>query len=490
MNTLALGSPSVPRQFRWAGKGTRKDFFCAGRPAAKLSLLLFLAMWVDSDGLLGAQKAATPSSAASPTTTEAATPATTQTNPAESPTAASTEARITEYVPAPENYQTSVAYSSAHYRHFFLNTLYGWLILLMVLRFHLAPTLRSWAERVSSRRFVQVILFAPAFLLTIAVLNLHSDLWDHSLDRRFGLSVEGWGSWFTDWLSNQLLVTIVATLLVWILYGVIRRSPRRWWFYFWTASIPVILAVFFVQPVVIDPLFFKFTPLETRHPELVAQLQQVVRHGGIEIPAERMFEMNASSKLTGLNAYVTGFGPSKRAVVWDTTLAKATVPETLFVFGHEMGHYVLFHIPKEISIFALMLLALFYLGFRISHWALARWGKSWKIPSLDDWASLPLLLLLLNLLVFLATPAVNSVSRYFEHEADRFGLEVIHGIVADPGQVAAHYFQKSGQINLADPKPSTFAKIWFFDHPTRPERVRFAANYNPWIAGASPVYVH
>ena len=82
----------------------------------------------------------------------------------------------------------------------------------------------------------------------------------------------------------------------------------------------------------------------------------------MEIPPDRMFEMNASSKMTGLNAYVTGFGASKRAVVWDTTIAKATVPETLFVFGHEMGHYVLLHIPKEIAIDASILLFLLYLG--------------------------------------------------------------------------------------------------------------------------------
>ena len=77
----------------------------------------------------------------------------------------------------------------------------------------------------------------------------------------------------------------------------------------------------------------------------------------MEIPANRMFVMNASSKTTGLNAYVTGFGASKRVVVWDNTIKKATVPETLFVFGHEMGHYVLHHIPKEICIDAAILLS-------------------------------------------------------------------------------------------------------------------------------------
>jgi Zn-dependent protease with chaperone function len=120
---------------------------------------------------------------------------------------------------------------------------------------------------------------------------------------------------------------------------------------------------------------------------------------------------------------------------------------------------------------------------------LARWGAQWSIRSLQDWASLPALLFLITTLAFLATPAFNAVSRHFEQEADRYGLEVNHGIVPNPNQVAAHYFEKSGEMNLADPDPSTFDKIWFFDHPTRPERVHFVATYDPWSNGKTPKYV-
>jgi STE24 endopeptidase len=209
----------------------------------------------------------------------------------------------------------------------------------------------------------------------------------------------------------------------------------------------------------------------------------------MEIPDDRMFVMNASSKTTQLNAYVTGFGTSKRVVVYDNTIAKATVPETLFVFGHEMGHYVLHHIPKEIAIDAAILLFILYLSYRLSNGMLARWGTQWGIRDLQDWASLPALLFVITLLAFLATPLFNGVSRHFEHEADRYGLEVTHGIVSNPNQVAAHYFQKSGEKNLSDPDPNTFIKIWFFDHPTRPERVHFVATYDPWSEGRTPEYV-
>jgi STE24 endopeptidase len=408
---------------------------------------------------------------------------------AESKAAEPAQKTIVEYAPPPAEYARAKAYSNARYRHIFIGAFYGFLVLLVILRWRVAPAFRDLAERISSRRFLQLIIFAPLILLTIAVLGIASDIWDQSLERAYGLSVQTWGAWTRDWILNQVIMLIVGTLLVGILYFVIRRSPRRWWFYFWLASIPIQLAIFFLQPIVIDPLFYTFKPLETVQPVLLSEMQKVVHRGGMEIPADRMFVMNASSKQTGLNAYVTGFGASKRVVVWDNTIAKATVPETLFVFGHEMGHYVLHHIPKIISIDAAILLFLLYLGYRLSNGMLARWGAQWGIRDLQDWASLPALLFVITVLAFLATPVFNGVSRHFEHEADRYGLEVIHGIVSDPNQVAAHYFQKSGERNLADPDPNEFIEVWFFDHPTRPERVRFVATYDPWSKGETPKYV-
>ncbi|MGB8977038.1 MAG: M48 family metallopeptidase [Terriglobales bacterium] len=401
----------------------------------------------------------------------------------------SAQAPILEYSPPPAQFARAKAYSQSHYTHFFVNALYGFLVLLFILRWRIAPKFRDLAERVSKNRFVQLIIFAPLILLTINFLTIPSDVWDEALQRAYGLSVQQWPAWFSDWITNTIIMLIIGTVLVAILYAVIRRSPRRWWFYFWLASIPVMLIVFFIQPVVIDPLFFKFTPLADTQPALVAGIEQVTHRGGINIPRDRMFLMNASTKTTSTNAYVTGFGSSKRVVIWDTTVAKATIPETLFVFGHEMGHYVLLHIPKEMGIISLILLVLLYLGYRLANGMLARWGYQWGIRDITDWASLPALIFVITLLGFLATPAFNAVSRHFEHEADRYGIEVTHGIVPNANQVAAHYFEKSGELNLSDPDPNWFTKAWFFDHPTRPERVHFVATYDPWSQGKEPEYV-
>jgi STE24 endopeptidase len=443
-----------------------------------LALLFFFA-----SALAFAQDQPSPIVAPAPTATAATSSGTPDAAAASAPDI------IVEYTPPPAEYARAKAYSIAHYRHILIGALYGFLVLLVILRWRVAPRFRDLAEGVSSNRFVQLIIFAPLTLLAILALGIASDLWDQSLARAYGLSVQDWGAWTRDWILNQIIMIILGTILIGILYFVIRRSPRRWWFYFWLASIPVLLALFFLQPIVLDPLFYKFTSLEAAQPVLLAEMQKVVHRGGMEIPAERMFVMNASSKTTGLNAYVTGFGASKRVVVWDNTIANTTIPETLFVFGHEMGHYVLLHIPKEIAIDAAILLFLLYVGYRLSNGMLARWGAQWGIRDLQDWASLPALFFVISLLAFLATPAFYGVSRHFEHEADRYSLEVMHGMISNPNQVAAHYFQKSGQKNLADPDPSWFDEVWFFDHPTRPERVHFVATYDPWSKGEEPKYV-
>jgi len=107
----------------------------------------------------------------------------------------------------------------------------------------------------------------------------------------------------------------------------------------------------------------------------------------------------------------------------------------------------------------------------------------------DDLASLPVMILLLTVFGFLFTPVSNAYSRHLEHQADQYGLEVVHGIVPDAPQVAAHSFQLLGEIDLSEPSPSEAVKIWFYDHPTLDERILFAQTYDPWDKGQSPAFV-
>lgn len=409
-------------------------------------------------------------------------------SPAQTSIAASRN-QVTHYTLPPERYEKAVKYARARYRLYFGGVAYGLLALLIVITLQWGAKFREAAERISPRRFVQALAFTPLLVLTLAILQLPLDLYGHSLALQYDQSVQGWASWFWDWTKEQLILIAIAVPLVWLLYGIIRRSPILWWFYFWLASLPIIVFVLFITPVIIDPIFFKFTPLDSTHPALVTEIERVAQRGGLTIPRDRMFEMNAREKLNSVNAYVTGVGASKRVVVWDTTIEKMTVPQTLFVFGHEMGHYVLGHIPKTIAFVAVVLLVFLYLGYVLLERALGRWGQRWQIRGVDDWASLPVLMALLAVFSFIASPVFSTYSRYQEHEADVYGLEVVHGIIPDSQQVAAESFQVLGEINLSDPNPGPFIKVWLYDHPPISERVVFAHEYDPWSKGQSPQFV-
>ncbi|MFZ0213710.1 MAG: M48 family metallopeptidase [Candidatus Acidiferrales bacterium] len=395
---------------------------------------------------------------------------------------------VKSYTLPPDLYEKAVKYSRAQYILYFVDFIWGVIVLLLVLVWRLAPKYRDWAEHLNNR-FLQAVIFAPLLLLTIAVLGLPPDIFGQWLERSYAISVQGWGSWAWDWTKGQILSFILGIILIWILYAIIRHSPRRWWFYFWLITLPILVFLIFLSPLVIDPLFNKFEPLQNTDPQLVTALEQVVHRANMNIPPDRMFLMKASEKTNGLNAYVTGIGASKRVVVWDTTIQKMTVPETMFVFGHEMGHYVLGHVYKGLVFAAVVLLILLYLGFRGMLWSLSRWSGAWGIRGTDDWASLPVLLLWFAILGFVASPITNTFSRHIEHQADQYGLEVTHGLIPGSNQVAAQAFEILGAVDLSDPDPNPFIEVWLFNHPPLTERVNFALAYDPWAEGKQPEFV-
>jgi STE24 endopeptidase len=403
--------------------------------------------------------------------------------------AATAPKQVTAYSLPPELYKKAHNLGVIHFRLNLIGFFYGLLVIWIVLRFQLAPKYRDWAEKASRNRFVQALVFAPALLLTMSVLGLPSDIYEHDLSRRYGLSIQNWPSWFWDWTKGQFLTVGLGLVVIWGLYSIIRKSPGRWWLYFWLISLPFTVFLVFLQPVVVDPMFHKFESLQQKDPALTASLEQMVQRAGANIPPERMFWMGAGEKTTELNAYVTGIGASKRIVVWDTTIAKMTIPQIVFVAGHEMGHYMLGHIWKGLAFAAILSFVLLYLAFRTIGWLLARWGGPWGIRGVEDLASLPALLLLFSVFAFVANPIQSAFSRRVEHQADQYGLEVTHSLTPDSSQVAAQAFQILGEVDLADPDPNPLDIFMFYSHPAIPDRVRFALTYDAWSRGEQPEFV-
>lgn len=416
-----------------------------------------------------------------PISSQSTTPATSQaSNP--SPTRSSTGA----YQLSPEKYEKAVAYSRAGYRLYFVSILWNLIVLILLLRSRYFAQLRNFVEARSRRRLLQAAIFVPGVFAALALLNLPIRLYWHHLSLHFQQSIQPWGSWFWDWTKAELLTIVLAVLVVFLLFAVMRRSPRAWWFYAWLGAIPLATFLVFISPLYIDPLFNKFTPLENTHPQLVQSIGQLARRAGIPIPPDRMFLMQASAKTNAINAYVTGLGSSKRIVIWDTSIRKTTPDELLYIVGHEMGHYVLRHVVKGFAFFLGMLLIALLLAYRLLRWAIARWGPVWGIRGQSDWAALGILLLIFQLLNFFGEPIGNAFSRREEHAADAYGLQLIYGLIPNANEVAAHSFQVLGEEDLDDPNPSKFIVFWLYSHPPLSDRLRFARDFKPAQMGPEP----
>ena len=370
----------------------------------------------------------------------------------------------------------------------FAATAWQLIFLVLLLFTRSLAALAGWAEDLTSKRWLQGLLFLPLLLLLISLSNLPFSMTGHWLSVSYGLSIQHWGSWFLDRGKSLLLTLVFGTLILLVLERLIRKFPRRWWLYFWVGSLPFIVATIFVIPVVIDPIFNHFEPLTRSNPALVNDLERVVARTGTNIPPERMYLMKASEKLTVPNAYVTGLGSTKRVVVWDTTIKTAPTDDILFIFGHESGHYVLNHIWKGIAFYSLVLLLLLWIGYHFVAWLIARYGERWRIAKVEDWAAVGVLLLAFSLLNFLSDPINNTFSRALEHDADVYGQEAMHGVVADPQATAQHAFQLLGESYLEDPNPGSLLEFWTYDHPSTLHRAAFAAGYNPWVGAQKPSY--
>ena len=234
------------------------------------------------------------------------------------------------------------------------------LVLWLLVRWGLGERIRRWAASVTQKVWLQGFLVAPVWVSVLSLIG--SARGGHFACSFSALWIVGtalaWMVWRLGiWL--RCCSILFGTLALSGLYALMRHSQRHWWLWFWLLTLPVEILGIFAVPVFIDPLFNHFSPLEKSDPALVARLERVAARGGIDIPPSRMFVMDASAKSTGVNAYVTGFGASKRIVVWDTTLKLASTDEILFIYGHEQGHYVLRHIVKGL-IFSAVLIFIFY----------------------------------------------------------------------------------------------------------------------------------
>jgi len=342
--------------------------------------------------------------------------------------------------------------------------------------------LERWAEKISGRRWIQGAVFFAVYLIIATLAGLPLDWIGEHHERNYGISVQGWGGWIGDEGKLLGLTLAVGVPLMLLFNWIVRRWPRRYWLGAWAVTLPILAFLTFIEPLVV-PLFFKQEPLEKNHAALVANLEKVVARTGINIPPDRMYLLKASAKFTGMNAFVAGMGPTKRYVLWDTATDQLPDDEILFIFGHESGHYVLNHIPKGFALSAVGLFFVYWACAGFAAWMVWRFGGRWGTNELSSRAGFVVLLFAISIASFLLEPASNAVSRHFEHQADVYGQEAIHGIVPNPQKTAVTAFNALGRSWLDDPNPNPFIEFWLYDHPSTQHRANFALHYDPWANG-------
>lgn len=368
----------------------------------------------------------------------------------------------------PRELMLSEEYSRLKNLIFFLSIPYEWIIYIGILVLGISKTFQEWAKITAKLSGMQTAVYLFWLSVLVEALTFPLNFAAYQLSKTYGISTQTFSHWMKDelidfWVNYILMLAIVA-----VLYRLIRKYEKRWWFYAWLLSVPFTVFLTFIQPVVIDPLYNDFYPLTNK--ELEKKILALAEEANI--PAEHVFEVNMSEKTNALNAYVTGVGGNSRIVLWDTTLQKLKEEEILFIMAHEMGHYVMKHIYWGVAGYILLTFIGLYITSRLMKWFIRRWHPHLKVKKQGEIASLPLFLLIISLLNFIATPVVNTVSRYEEHAADRYAIEL-----TNDAEAAISSFQELTRAGLSEVNPPYLVKLFRYTHPTILERITFLSTY-------------
>jgi STE24 endopeptidase len=283
-----------------------------------------------------------------------------------------------------------------------------------------------------------------------------------TLPHRYGLSTMTLRSWLADFLKGLVLGLILETIVVELIYLLLATQPQTWWL-----EVAVILLFFTVvmanlAPILILPLFYKFTPLPEG--ELTQRLLALANRAHTRVRG--VFTMHISSKTTAANAALMGLGNTRRIVLGDTMLDRYTPDEIEVVLAHELGHHVHHDIWKMIVSQSVLTLGGLYLVNLALHWTV---DVQHYYLSLTDVATIPFVLVLIGLFGLIVMPIGNGLSRAIEYQADEYALQTTKMV-----GVFKSAMTRLANQNLADVEPSPLVEILFHDHPSIGKRLKHA----------------
>jgi STE24 endopeptidase len=339
----------------------------------------------------------------------------------------------------------------------------GLVLLVVLLATGWTGSLRDFALQGAFENYTIAVFLYVGMLLGIGkLLGLGLDFYGFRLEHRFHLSNQRLRAWMWDQIKGFLVGVVLATIVVELLYFILRQVPQHWWLITWAAFL--LLFVLFAQlaPVVLFPIFYKFAPLENE--DLKARLVRLSERAGTRVRGVYQWKLSEKSKKA--NAALTGLGNTRRIILADTLLDNYSPDEIEAVLAHELGHHVHRHITKSILVQAATTFVGFWLANYALHYAVDRLHM---FETLSDFASLPLLALVSTVLSLLMLPALNAYSRFNERQADRYAFRSI----ASVGPFISSMNRLADQ-NLAERSPSRWVEWLFHSHPAISKRVAAA----------------
>jgi STE24 endopeptidase len=375
---------------------------------------------------------------------------------------AATEAYMAMIPPAAT--ARSNAYFEGGYWLIFWDFLCASAISLLLLQTGGSARMRDLAARVSRYRWIQTFVYWAQYLVLTSILGFPL-AWYEGLfrEQKYGLATQTFGPWMGDQFKALLLSLFLGGIVVVILFAIVRRFPRTWWIWGSLAGIAFNILGVAIAPVYILPVFNKVTRLND--PRITTPILQLAHANGI--PTNDVYEVDASRQTTRMSANVSGFATTMRITLNDNLLRRGSPEEIRSVMGHEMGHYVLNHILKDIFFLSVVITLYMAYLFWALEWAIGRWGARWGIANPGDPAVLPLAMLLISILFFFLTPILNSETRMQEKEADMFGLNAAR----QPDGVAQAAIHLSEYRKM---RPGPLEEWVFFDHPSGYNRIHSA----------------
>ena len=367
----------------------------------------------------------------------------------------------------PQRQEKAKEYARIRRRLWLVDIVWNGIYTMLWLAFGWATVLKTSLLNYTTNDWLLVAAFAAVFGGIDSILNLPLSYYSgFILPHRYELSNQTIKGWIVDRIKGLLIGVPIGLLVLEVIYAILRTYPDIWWL--WAVGFLLVFNVILgnLAPILIMPLFNKYTPLDEEHAELAKRLLKLAEKANTRVRGVFKFDMSRRTKAA--NAGLTGIGNSRRIILGDTLINEFSLDEIETVLAHELAHHVHKDIPVGMAVSSVMTLGGLYLASLGLNWGVGYFG----FESTADIAALPLLGIVLGVYGLITMPFGNTFSRWREQRADEYALKVTH-----KGEAYASALTRLANQNLADADPEPWVELLLYSHPALGKRIKQAESF-------------